>query len=115
MAKALRRAAADRAPDTPLLIPPSGEKLRRNWLKRIVKAAKLEPGTTMYALRHSSIVRMLLVGTPIRVVAVHHDTSVPMIERNYSRHIGDHTDAMVRRGLLDIAASTGTNVVPLAR
>jgi hypothetical protein len=115
LAKSLRRAAADRTADAPLLVPPGGETLLRNWLKRIVKAAKLKPRTTMYALRHSSIVRMLLVGTPIRVVAVHHDTSVPMIEKNYSRHIGDHADAMVRRGLLDIAAPTGANVVPLVR
>jgi hypothetical protein len=58
---------------------------------------------------------MLLAGTPIRVVAVHHDTSVPMIEKNYSRHIGDHADSVVRRALLDIAAPAGTNVVPMVR
>jgi hypothetical protein len=115
LAKALRRGAADRASDAPLLIPPGGETLLRNWLKRIVKAAKLKPGTTMYALRHSSITRMLILGTPIRIVAVHHDTSVPMIEKNYSRHIGDHADTLVRRGLLDIGAPAGGNVVPLAR
>jgi hypothetical protein len=44
----------------------------------------------MCALRHSSIVRQLLVGLPVRVVAANHDTSVIMIERTYSRHIGDH-------------------------
>jgi site-specific recombinase XerD len=115
LAVALRHAAAARAPEAPLLVPPGGETLLRNWLKRIVKAAKLKPGTTMYALRHSSIVRMLLAGTPIRIVAVHHDTSVPMIEKNYSRHIGDHADTLVRRGLIDMSAPAGTNVVPLAR
>jgi integrase len=115
VAKSLRRAAADRAPHEPLVQSPAGETLRRRWLKRAVKAAGLPSGTTLYALRHSSIVRMLLAGTPIRVVAVHHDTSVPMIEKNYSRHIGDHADVVVRRALLDIATPVSTNIVPLVR
>ena len=33
----------------------------------------------------ASIVRQLLKGVPTRVVAAHHDTSVAMIERNYSQ------------------------------
>jgi site-specific recombinase XerD len=115
LAKALRQAAAGRASHEPLLQLPGGETLLRNWLKRAVTAAGVDPETTLYALRHSSIVRMLLAGTPIRIVAVHHDTSVPIIEKNYSRHIGDHADTVVRRALLDIAAPAGTNIVPLAR
>jgi site-specific recombinase XerD len=115
LAKALRRAAANRAPDARLLQPPGGETLLRNWLKRAVAAAGLDPKTTVYSFRHSSIVRMLLAGTPIRVVAVHHDTSVPMIEKNYSPYIGDHTDTMVRRTLIDIAAPDDAKVVPLVR
>ena len=51
----------------------------------------------MYALRHSSIVRQLLAGVPVRIVAAGHDTSVAMIERNYSRYITDHADALVRK------------------
>jgi hypothetical protein len=39
----------------------------------------------MYALRHSSIVRMLLQNIPIRLVASLHNTSTTMIERTYSR------------------------------
>jgi hypothetical protein len=53
----------------------------------------------MYALRHTSIVRQLLAGVPTRVVAALHDTSVTMIERNYSRYIGDHVDDIVRATL----------------
>jgi hypothetical protein len=35
-----------------------------------------------------------------------------MIERTYSRHIAEHTDALARRALLDIAPATeGDNVV----
>jgi integrase len=65
---------------------------------------------TLYALRHTSIVRMLLANVPIRVVAAHHDTSVPMIERSYSKYIGDHSDDLVRDTLLE----TQAEVVQLA-
>jgi hypothetical protein len=61
------------------------------------KNAVMEAGT----LRHSNIVRQLLAGVPTRVVAVNHDTSVAMIEKTYSRYIGDHSDAVARRALLD--------------
>jgi hypothetical protein len=46
-------------------------------------------------------VRQLLAGVPVRVVAVNHDTSVAMIERTYSRHIGDHADALARGAMID--------------
>ena len=69
---------------------------------------------TIYALRHSNIVRQLLAGVPVRVVAVNHDTSIVMIERTYSRHIGDHADALARVALLDITKAPEGNVVPIA-
>jgi integrase len=59
---------------------------------------------TVYALRHSSIVRALLANVPVRVVAASHDTSVAMIEETYSAFITDHADALVRRGLLEMPA-----------
>jgi hypothetical protein len=55
----------------------------------------------------------LVANTPIRVVAAMHDTSVKMIERTYSRHIVEHTDALARRALLDIAPSAIANIVAL--
>lgn len=55
----------------------------------------------MYALRHSNIVRHLLAGVPVRLVATAHDTSVVMNEKTYSHHIDDHADALVRGALLD--------------
>jgi len=55
----------------------------------------------------------LLAAVPIRVVASGHDTSVVMIEKNYSKYIGDHADTIVRRAILDPSAPTGDNVVPL--
>jgi hypothetical protein len=68
---------------------------------------------TIYALRHSSIVRQILAGVPVRVVTVNHDTSVARIERTCSRYIGDHADALARKALLDIAAPPGGSVVPI--
>jgi integrase len=54
---------------------------------------------TLYSLRHTSIVRQLLKNVPVRVVAALHDTSVVMIERNYSKYIADHADELARATL----------------
>jgi hypothetical protein len=54
---------------------------------------------TMYAFRHTSIVRQLLAGVPTAVVARLHDTSTAMIEKHYSAYIADHTDALARATL----------------
>jgi hypothetical protein len=67
----------------------------------------------MYALRHSSIVRQILAAVPIRIVAVNHDTSIAMLERTYSRHIGDHAEALARGALLDTDAPVA-DVVSIA-
>jgi integrase len=110
LAAVLRQAAAGRASHARLLekIPEISERFRA-----ATKHLDLDPDATPYALRHSSIVRMLLAGVPTRVVAAHHDTSVPMIEKHYSRFIiGDPSDAMTRRALFGMAAPA--NVVPLA-
>lgn len=81
---------------------------------RVVEATGLDPDeVTINALRHSSIVRQLLAGVPVRVVAVNHDTSVVMIERTYSRHIGDHADALARVALLDTTVVPAGNMGPM--
>jgi hypothetical protein len=36
-----------------------------------------------------------------------------MIERGYSRHIGDHADALARAALLDASTPIAGNVVPI--
>jgi integrase len=106
-AKRLRKAAEGRPADGPLF--PKGDGRWKDTdharpFAKLVKAAKIETDdgepVTSYALRHSSIVRGLLASVPIRVVASHHDTSVAMIEKNYSRFITDHTDAMARAAML---------------
>ena len=121
----------DRPPSAPLLIKPnqklrktaSGRRRRRAiaagtnpttpGFSRALQAAGLDPvKITMYALRHSNIVRQILAGVPLRVVAVNHDTSVGILERTYSRYIGDHADALARVALLDTTATAGASLKP---
>jgi integrase len=118
LATRLQVLAEKRPAMAPLLLRPSGDRWRKSdharLFRRAVKAAHRDPAeVTIYALRHSNIVRQILAAVPIRVVAVNHDTSVAMIERTYSRYIGDHADVLARGALLDTAAPVGTNVVPI--
>jgi integrase len=71
---------------------------------------------TIYALRHSSIIRALLANIPARLVSASHDTSLNEVEKTYSAFITDFADQLSRSALLDcgVPAPTG-NVVPLAR
>ena len=80
LAAKLRMLTADRPATAPLLIKPSGAPWKKSdhsrLFARAAKAAGQNPEqVTMYALRHSSIVRQILAGVPIRVIAVNHDTS----------------------------------------
>jgi hypothetical protein len=102
------RLRSNRPAEAPLLVKPSGGP----WVKsdqygpfrRVATRAGMDcEKVTLYALRHSNIVRQLLQGIPARVVAVNHDTSIVMLERTYSRHITEHSDAMTRGALLDLA------------
>jgi integrase len=116
LASKLKVHAAGRASTALLLTRQSGEPWKQvaQPFARSAKAAGEDPATvTMYALRHSSIVRQILEGVPIRVVAVNHDTSVLMLEQTYSRYIGDHSDALVRAGLIDLSEPERENVVPM--
>jgi len=121
LASVLKQEVQGRAPDAPLLLRSNGEiwghgrsRHHRNDFRSVAAAAGLDPDVvTLYALRHSSIVRQLLANVPIRVVATLHDTSVKMIERTYSKHIAEHTDAIARRALLDTAPLAIANIVAL--
>jgi integrase len=113
----LRHAIGDRPNDAPLLTKLGGTPWKRSdhtrLFRRAVTHAGLDPDhITLAALRHSSIVRQLLGGVPIRVVAVNHDTGITMLEKTYSRYIGDHSDALSRRVLLDTERPANHNVVP---
>ncbi len=116
LAQKLRVAAGTRAATEPLLVKPSGAAWAHSDqakpFARAVKAAGLDASrlapysvddVTIYALRHSSIVRQALRGVPLRVVAALHDTSVVMIERTYSANISDHADSIARVALFEPA------------
>jgi integrase len=68
----------------------------------IVARAGLPSTVTAYALRHTSIVRVLGLGVPVRMVAVMHDTSSEMIERYYSAHIQDAFSEVAQRAAIGI-------------
>jgi integrase len=92
--------------------PDGGTWAKRNisrQFKDAINGVKLTPTpttatVTMYALRHTSIVRQIKANVPIRIVAALHDTSVVMIERNYSEYIADHADDLARPALLETMA-----------
>lgn len=74
----------------------------RPWSKT-VELSQAPEGTVMYALRHSSIVRGLNAGLPIRLVAALHDTSVQMIEKHYAAFIVDASEEIARRAIMSFA------------
>ena len=82
LAKRLKAAAVGRPFDAPLLIRSDGKGWGpvphvhyRHEVREIVAGLGLDPDkVTLYALRHSSIVRNLLANVPIRIVANAHDT-----------------------------------------
>jgi integrase len=121
LALKLRQAAGGRDASAPLLLRADSKPWsatsadHRLPFARAVDRAGLDPKITFYALRHSAIVRQILAGTPLRVVAAACDTSTTQIERTYSAHITGPADPVLRKGLLDTAQPAANNVVVLAR
>jgi hypothetical protein len=116
----LRDASRGRSANAPLLTRGDGAawdasnaEQRRQLFQEAVKRAGVDPGTTFYAFRHSSIVRQLLANVPVRVVASLHDTSVLQIEKHYAAFISDFADSVSRAALLDLSPANSGNVVPL--
>jgi hypothetical protein len=100
-----RRLATDRPSDAPLLLRADGQPWQSSdpgdHARLYAQAAERAGVTgTAYALRHSSIIRSLLAGTPLRLTAALHDTSTTMLEKVYSSHITHFADDIARRGLL---------------
>lgn len=117
----LRAAVLDRADDMPLLLQSDGRPWGDNpgqsyhrMVSAVVVAIGADPDTTMYSLRHSSIVRALLRNVPIRLIAATHNTSTRMIEANYSKYITEHADDISRIGLLQDEPPVSDNVLALA-
>ena len=122
LAARLKAAAKGRAEHAPLLLQGDGTPWGDNpgasyhrEVKKIVADIGADPEATMYALRHSSIVRMLKANVPIRLVASLHNTSTKMIEKHYSKFITEHSDDISRHALLHHEPPAAQNVVALPR
>lgn len=87
--------------------------LTRPW-KRIVASAGLPADTIPYALRHTSIVRMLRKNISTRFVALAHDTSVAMIEKHYAAFILDDVSDIVRRAVEPVMGSKVSRLTVVA-
>jgi integrase len=123
LAASLKAAAKGRVEDAPLLLQSDGSPWDGNpgqnyhrQVDKVVTVIGLDPAlVTMYCLRHSSIVRMLLRNVPIRLVASLHNTSTKMIEKHYSKYITEHSDDISRQALLHHEPPVADNVVALVR
>jgi integrase len=118
LAAKLRHMAAHRPAEAPLLLTATGKrwgKYDHRWpMHRTAERAGLDPAkVTIYALRHSSIVRQLLKGVPVAIVSDHHDTSEPQIRSHYAKYISEHTDEITRAAMLDVTTPAADNVVPM--
>jgi integrase len=78
--------------------------ITRPWAE-IVRVAGLPPATIPYALRHSSIVRGLRAGLPVRLVAALHDTSTQMIEKHYSAFISDAMNDLAAKAIVPLTSA----------
>ena len=83
-------------------------------LRAAATAAELPASASSYSFRHSSIVRALREGLPVRLVAQLHDTSIAMIERNYTRFMADALEDMARKAIMPmVALDRPDNVLPI--
>jgi integrase len=80
----------------------NSSEVSRPWRLTIV-AAGLPSTFVPYSLRHSSVVRALKAGVPVRIVAAAHDTSIAMIEKHYAAHIVDASEELMRRAMMQVA------------
>jgi integrase len=116
----LAAAAAGREASAPLLTRADGKAWQSHdharAFRQAARAARLPAGTTIYALRHSSIARMLLRGLPIKLAADLHDTSTSQIEAHYGKYVKHHADNLIRALLLDTSPEPApAKVVALAK
>ncbi|WP_323011184.1 tyrosine-type recombinase/integrase [Paracoccus sp. (in: a-proteobacteria)] len=81
--------------------PWGASQLSAHW-REIATEAGLPSDIVAYCLRHSSIVRGLREGLPIRLVAALHDTSSMMIERHYSAFVVSALDEVAARAVVPL-------------
>ena len=84
-------------------------------IRAAATAAELPASASSYSFRHSSIVRALREGLPVRLVAQLHDTSLAMIERNYTRFMAHALDDIARKAIMPLVEQDRSgNVVPIS-
>jgi integrase len=91
----------------------TASELSRPWAE-IIATAGIAADTVPYALRHSSIVRGLRAGLPVRLVAALHDTSSAMIEKQYAAYVVDAMDELSARAVVPLTTAPAT-VIPLLK
>jgi integrase len=99
--------ASNRSASEPLLLRADGLAWQSTYAgdhEQLYEAAAKRAGVggSIYALRHSSVIRALIANVPVRIVAAVHDTSVTVLERTYSAFIADFSDALTRPALLKL-------------
>ena len=92
----------------------NASELTRPW-GVILNKAGLAADIVPYALRHSSIVRGLREGLPVRLVAALHDTSSAMIEKHYSAYIVDAMDELAARAVVPLVSEPPSRLKQLGR
>jgi hypothetical protein len=120
LAAKLSASSAGRAPTEPLLLRRDGRAWQSGYAgdhAPLFAQAAERAGVdcTFYALRHASVIRSLIAGTPARLTAALHDTSLAMLERTYSAFISEFGDSVARKGLLDVATPQPAKVLPIGR
>jgi len=86
--------------------------MSRPWHAALL-AAELPGDLTPYCLRHSSIVRGLRAGLPVRLVAEVHDTSVGMVEKHYGAFVTHAMEDLLRRAVVPMAPPAPADVASL--
>lgn len=120
-----KKLTTDKPADALLIPREDGEQWGKNHhqkpFDKALKAAKLGPDTTFYALRHSYISLALVSGVNIKVLADNTGTSIRMIEKHYAKFLDKDRRAMFNKmkGFVPVDAETGgsgvqrENVLPM--
>jgi integrase len=110
LAQMLRTRSIARGPSRPLFDRIWNMSLR---FRVVLERLRLDMSLSPYTMRHTSVIRQIRAGTPLRIIGYCHDTSVQEIERTYARYLGDASDD-ARKGLLaDVVPAD--NVISLTR
>lgn len=92
-ARLMTEQAKDKLPAAPLFMQANGKAWDKNtWkvpIRQAAAAAKLDPATCAYTLRHSTITDLVVAGVATLVVAKIAGTSVEMIEKHYGHLLED--------------------------